>query len=321
MRLFDNADYDFLSKWRIPFSISAVFILAGLALLAIRGLNTSIEFTGGTALEIHAFDPDLRTAEIRSTLQAAGITGAEIQTFGAEDEFIIRARLDPRVEASEVATQETADAVRLALDEAYGPEAYEVRGFDAVGPKVGSELRERTVLALLLAAGAIFLVIWFRYEWRFSLAAVLATVHDVVTTIAFISILNLEVSLVVVAALLTIMGYSLNDTIVTFDRVRENLRKYKRQNIYGILNRSINETLPRTVLTSGTTLGALIALLILGGPIIRPFAWVMTFGVITGTFSSIFIASPVLWAVERRWPGEDVRGVRTITPKGAPAAS
>ena len=321
MRLFDTANYDFLSRWRVPFSISAVFALAGLTLLAVRGLNSSIEFTGGTAIQIHAIDPDLRTAELRSTLEAAGIAGAEIQTFGAEDEFIIRARLDPRVEVSEETTQETAAAVRLALDEAYGSDAYEVRRFDAVGPKVGSELRERTVLALLMAAGAIFLVIWFRYEWRFSLAAVLATVHDVVTTIAFISFLNLEVSLIVVAALLTILGYSLNDTIVTFDRVRENLKKYKRQNIDDILNRSINETLPRTVLTSGTTLGALIALLILGGTIIRPFAWVMTFGVITGTFSSIFIASPMLRAVERRWPGEDVRGARTISPKGAPAAT
>ena len=145
----------------------------------------------------------------------------------------------------------------------------------------------------------------------------LATVHDVLTTLAFISFLRLEVSLVVVAGLLTIIGYSLNDTIVTFDRVRENLKRFKRKSIYEILNRSINETLPRTILTSGTTLAATFALLILAGQVIRGFAWVMTFGIITGTFSSIFVASPILLAIERRWPGEDVRGAKTISAAGA----
>jgi preprotein translocase subunit SecF len=139
--------------------------------------------------------------------------------------------------------------------------------------------------------------------------------------VAFIAYLNLEVSLVVVAALLTIIGYSLNDTIVTFDRVRENLKRFKRQDIYDILNRSINETLPRTVLTSGTTIVATLALVILGGSILRPFALVMTFGVITGTFSSIFIASPLLLKVEERWPGEDVRGARSITAKAKPSTA
>jgi preprotein translocase subunit SecF len=319
LRLFDKADYDFLSRRKIAFLVSLAFTIPGLLLLGIRGLNTSIEFTGGTLIQLHVTDPAIQTAELRAALAAGGIEGAEIQTFGAPDEFVIRARLDPRVEVTEETTQQTAAAVRDALTAAFGEDAYRIDRRRAVGPKVGSELRERTVMALLMAFGAIFLVIWFRYEWRFSLAAVLATVHDIATTIAFIAYINLEVSLVVVAALLTIIGYSLNDTIVTFDRVRENLKKYKRDNIFEILNRSINETLPRTVLTSGTTVAASAALLILGGAVIRPFAWVMTFGIITGTYSSIFIASTLLWAVERRWPGEDVRGARTITPKGAPA--
>ncbi len=319
LRFFDSANYDFLSRRKIAVAASLAFTIPGLLLLGIRGLNTSIEFTGGTLIQINVADPEIRTAELRAALADGGITGAEIQTFGAADEFVIRARLDPRVEVSEETTQETGGAVREALTAAFGEEAYRVDRVESVGPKVGSELRERTIMALLMAFGAIFLVIWFRYEWRFSLAAVLATVHDIVTTVAFIAYLNLEVSLVVVAALLTIIGYSLNDTIVTFDRVRENLKKYKREKIYEILNRSINETLPRTVLTSGTTVSASAALLLLGGAVIHPFAWVMTFGVITGTYSSIFIASTLLWAIERRWPGEDVRGVRTITPKGAPA--
>jgi len=320
-RLFDEAQYDVLKRRRFAFAVAATFAIPGLLLLGIRGLNQSIEFTGGTLIQVRALDPNIRTAEIRTALADAGITGAEIQTVGGSEEFQIRARLDPRAEVSEESTQQTAAAVGEALRTAFGEDAYEIRSRDTVGPKVGGELRNRASMALMLAFGAIFAVLWFRYEWRFGMAAVAATVHDVITTVAFISFLNLEVSLVVVAALLTIIGYSLNDTIVTFDRVRENLRKYKRQDIYHILNRSINETLPRTVLTSGTTVGATLALVILGGSIIRPFALVMTFGVITGTFSSIFIASPLLLKIEQRWPGEDVRGARSIGAKAKTASA
>jgi preprotein translocase subunit SecF len=320
-RLFDEAHYDILKRRRVAFTIAATFAIPGLLLLGFRGLNQSIEFTGGTRIQVHAIDPNIRTAEIRAALADAGITGAEIQTFGGTDDFVIRARLDPRADITEESTQETAAAVRDALSSAFGEDAYEILSRDAVGPKVGGELRNRAFMALLLAFGAIFAVLWFRYEWRFGVAAVAATVHDVITTVAFISFLNLEVSLVVVAALLTIIGYSLNDTIVTFDRVRENLKKFKRQDIYHILNQSINETLPRTVLTSGTTVAATLALVILGGSIIRPFALVMTFGVITGTFSSIFIASPLLLKVEQRWPGEDVRGARSIGAKAKAASA
>ncbi len=320
-RLFDEATYDVLKRRRNAFAIAAIFAIPGLLLLGIRGLNQSIEFTGGTLIELHAIDPEIHTAEIRAALAAEGITGAEIQTFGAPDEFVIRARLDPRMDVSEETAQETAAAVGNALATAFGADAYEIVRTEAVGPKVGGELRYRASMALLLAFAAIFLVLWFRYEWRFGLAAVSATIHDVITTAAFISYLNLEVSLVVVAALLTIIGYSLNDTIVTFDRVRENLKKFKRRDIYEILNRSVNETLPRTVLTSGSTVAATLALVILGGSVIRPFALVMTFGVITGTFSSIFIASPLLLKIEQRWPGEDVRGARSITAKAKAAAT
>jgi preprotein translocase subunit SecF len=307
-RLFDNAKYDIMRRWRFAVTISIAFMLPGLALFAIRGLNTSIEFTGGTLLQIHAQTDDINTAAIRAALTDAGIAGAEIQTFGAPDEFVIRARLDPRADVTEQSTQETEEAVRVALVGAFGEENFTVERTEAVGPKVGSELRERATLALLMGLGASFLVLWFRYEWRFGVAAVVATFHDVVATVAFVSYLNLEVSLVVVAALLTLIGYSLNDTIVTFDRVRENVKRSKRHDFfYDLLNQSINETLPRTVLTSGTTLAAVVALLILGGSVIRPFAWVMTFGIIVGTFSSIFIASPVLLQIEQRWPSEAVK--------------
>jgi preprotein translocase subunit SecF len=307
-RLFDDAHYDVLAVWRTAAIAAVVFMIPGLLLLGFRqvtsgrALNTSIEF---------------KTADIRAVLAPTELSGAEIQTFGAPDEFVVRARLDPDEEVTEETTQRTGVVLDSVLTASFGADAYEIQRTEAIGPKVGSELRARVQQALLLAFGAIFLVIWFRYEWRFSLAAVTATVHDIFTTLAFISLLNLEVSLVVVAGLLTIIGYSLNDTIVTFDRVRENLKKYRRKSIYEILNRSINETLPRTVLTSGTTLVATLALLFLAGRVISGFAIVMTFGVLTGTFSSIFIASPILLAIERRWPGEDVRGAKTISQAGA----
>ena len=312
IRLFDDANYDILSVWRKAAIGAVVFMIPGLLLLAFRGLNTSIEFTGGTLIELRA-DSTIGTADIRAALAQTELDGAEIQTFGASDEFVVRARLDPDVEVTEAVTQRTGVVLDSALTAAFGAGSYEIRRTQAIGPKVGSELRARVQQALLFAFGAIFLVIWFRYEWRFGLAAVAATVHDILTTLAFISLFHLEVSLVVVAGLLTIIGYSLNDTIVTFDRVRENLKKYRRKSILEILNRSINETLPRTVLTSATTLVATLALLFLAGRVISGFAMVMTFGVLTGTFSSIFIASPILLAIERRWPGEDVRGAKTIS--------
>jgi preprotein translocase subunit SecF len=315
-RLFDQASYDILKNARVAFIVAAVFAIPGLLLLAVRGPNLSIEFTGGTLIELTALDSTIRTQEIRTALTDAGIPDPEIQTYGAPNEFVIRARLESEQVGNET-TQQTEQAIRAALTDAFGEGSFEVERADAIGPKVGSELRTKAQLALLLAFGAIFIFIWFRYEWRFGLAAVLATVHDILSTAAFISYMNLEVSLVVVAGLLTIIGYSLNDTIVTFDRVRENLRRFRRKNIYEILNRSINETLPRTILTSGTTLAATIALLVLAGKVISGFAWVMTFGVITGTFSSIFIASPILLMVERRWPGEDVRGAKSLTSAGS----
>ena len=320
LRLFDDAHYDLLRLWRTAFVVAALFAIPGVLLLGVRGLRLSIEFTGGTFLQVRANDESIDTGALRDALNAGGVTGAEIQTFGlAGDEFAIRARVDGDSDEGGTQVQATAAAVRAALTAAFGAEAYEIRYTDAVSPKVGSELSRRALMALVFAFGAIFIFIWFRYEWRFGMAAVLATVHDVISTAAFISYLNLEMSLILVAALLLIIGYSLNDTIVTFDRVRENLRRFKRANLVEILNRSINETLPRTVLTSGTTLGATLALVLLGGDVIRPFALVVTWGIITGTFSSIYIASPLLLYIEGRWPGDDARGAKMLTTKTAPA--
>jgi len=312
IRFFESANYDILRRRRLAYGIAIGFIVPGLILLAIRPLNLSIDFTGGTMIVVKTHDPAIRTGDIRSALVDHGVAGAEIKTFGQDNEFVIRARLEPGNETEGQSTDQTRRAVIDALDTAFGSSAYEVVLTSAVGPKVGGELRQKAIEALLMGFGVIFLYLWFRYEWRFGLAAVLATVHDIFSTLAFLSYLHLEISVFVVASLLLIVGYSLNDTIVTFDRVRENLRRFKRVKLYEILNRSINETLPRTILTSGTTLGASLALVLLGGEVLSAPLLVVTWGIVTGTFSSIFIASPILLTVERRWPGEDVRGAKDI---------
>ncbi|HEX9582861.1 MAG TPA: protein translocase subunit SecF [Gemmatimonadales bacterium] len=321
MRLFANARYDFLGVRRIAYLVTAVIAVPGLVLLLFRGVNQSIEFTGGTLIEMQAADPAIETETLRRALDAGGIPGAEIQTFGGPDEFVIRARLEATPALTGESTQRTAAAVDSALTRAFGTDTYSIVRTEAVGPKVGAELRERAAIAILLSFLGTLAYIAFRFEWRFGIGAVGATAHDILLTLSFISLMDLEVSLVVVAAILTIVGYSLNDTIVVFDRVRENLRKYRRQHMDRILNLSVNETLPRTVITGGTTLLATIALLAFSPESIRGFAWVMTFGIVVGTFSSIYIASPILLAIERKWPGEDARGARALEPPGTAAAA
>jgi preprotein translocase subunit SecF len=319
LRLFANAAYDFIGVRRYAYAITAAIILPGLLLLLIRGLNYSIEFTGGTLVQIQSRTP-VNVATLRSGLDRQGIPGSEIQNFGAANEYVIRARVvRPGTDAND--TQSAARAVHQALDATLGAGKYTVVRTEAVGPKVGGELRQKAFLAIFLSFFAVLAYLAYRFEWRFGLAAVAATAHDILATIAFIAALRLEVSLTVVAAVLSMVGYSLNDTIIIFDRVRENLHKFKKDSFEQILNRSINETLPRSVLTHGTTLSSLTALALFGGEVIRPFALVMFFGVFTGTFSSIYIASPVLMAIEKRWPGQLARGhLAAPKPAGVPVS-
>jgi preprotein translocase subunit SecF len=317
LRLFAHAKYDFIAVRRYAYAVTALFIIPGVLFLLVRGLNYSIEFTGGTLVQVQSKRP-VDVASLRSGLDREGLHGAEIQGFGAPNEFVVRARVaKPGTDAND--TQATADAVHQALDAVLGAGNFTIVRTEAVGPKVGGELRQKAFLAIFLSFFAVLAYLAYRFEWRFGLAAVIATAHDIITTIAFIGMLRLEVSLTVVAAVLSMVGYSLNDTIIIFDRVRENLRKYKKESFEQILNRSINETLPRSVLTHGTTLSSLLALAIFGGEVIRPFALVMFFGVFTGTFSSIYIASPVLMAIEKRWPGQLARGHLTPAPATPPA--
>jgi preprotein translocase subunit SecF len=319
LRLFAHAKYDFIAVRRYAYALTALFIIPGVLFVLIRGLNYSIEFTGGTLVQVQSKKP-VDVASLRSGLDREGLHGAEIQGFGTPNEFVVRARVaKPGTDAND--TQATADAVQGALTSVLGAGNFTIVRTEAVGPKVGGELRQKAFLAIFLSFFAVLAYLAYRFEWRFGLAAVIATLHDIVATVAFIGLMRLEVSLTVVAAVLSMVGYSLNDTIIIFDRVRENLRKHKKESFEQILNRSINETLPRSVLTHGTTLSSLLALAIFGGEVIRPFALVMFFGVFTGTFSSIYIASPVLMAIEKRWPGQLARGHLTPAPAAAPASA
>jgi preprotein translocase subunit SecF len=315
-RFFANANYDFIGVRRYAYGLTAAIILPGLLFLMIKGLNYSIEFTGGTLVQIQTNKP-LDVATLRSDLDRQGIHGAEIQNFGSANEFVVRARVaKPGTDAND--TQATAQAVGQALDQVLSKGNYTVLRTEAVGPKVGGELRQKAFLAILLSFFAVLAYLAYRFEWRFGLAAVIATAHDILATVAFIGVMRLEVSLTVVAAVLSMVGYSLNDTIIIFDRVRENLRKHKKEAFEDILNRSINETLPRSVLTHGTTLASLTALAIFGGEVIRPFALVMFFGVFTGIFSSMYIAPSLLLYIRKRWPS--MHGASVAARPAAPVA-
>jgi len=299
IRLFANARYDFIKVRRWAYVITAAIIVPGMIMLAARGITYSIEFTGGTMMQVRTTEA-VEMNRLRTALERGGVPKAEIQSFGSPRDFVIRARLDASG-ASQKQTEAVAAAASKALDAELGTGAYKMIRYEGVSPKVGGELQQKAFIAILFSFVTTLIYLAFRFEWRFGLAAVIATAHDVIATIAFIRYLDLEVSLVVVAAVLTVLGYSLNDTIVIFDRVRENLKARGTRSLATILNLSINETLPRTVLTGGTTLATALFLSFFAGEVIKPFALVMTFGIIVGTFSSIFVASPVLLWISQRW--------------------
>lgn len=305
LRILYNTSIDFIRLRRQAAIGIALFLLPLIPLMFMGGYRYSIEFTGGTLLQLE-FQQRPDVGEVRELLAETGFADAEITTFG-ENALSIRARgSDVLEQQAAQGSSEVAQRIEAALDQRYGDGSYQVLLRETVGPKVGSELRSSAIIALLIAFGLTLVYLAWRFEWRFSLAAVLATVHDIVATLALIRYLNLEVSLFVVGGVLTVIGYSMNDKVVVFDRVRENLRKTRNETLYDLLNRSVNETLPRTVMTGTTTLACLLALLIFGGDVIRPFSWVLTFGILVGTFSSIYVASPLLLFIERRYPRTDV---------------
>ncbi|HEX5437564.1 MAG TPA: protein translocase subunit SecF [Gemmatimonadaceae bacterium] len=301
LRIFHNTRFDFIRLRHWTYALSALIIVPGLIWIAFSGFRQSIEFTGGTLIQVHFTQtPDI--GNLRATLDGAGIHGAEIQQFGTPNDVIIRAQGAAQVAEQAQSSSVVAHQITAALDQRYQPSTFNVVRSETVGPKVGGELRQKAALAILASFVITLIYLAIRFEWRFGVAAVVATAHDILATLAFIKYTHLEISLVVVGAILTMIGYSLNDTIVIFDRVREDLRQHRKETFYDTLNRAVNETLPRSVMTHATTFATLLGLTLLGGEVIRPFALVMLFGVFTGTFSSVYVASPILLWIETRWP-------------------
>jgi preprotein translocase subunit SecF len=311
-RLFSHAHYDFIGNRRKAYVASAILLAIGLA-AALYGQATQgswarygVDFTGGSVLQVRV--PEARDAgDLRGPVGTA-VTGAEITSFGDQaGEYLIRTPGTADDDATE-----GPEAVVAALRAQFG-EGVEVVRTEAVGAKVGGELQTRALLAILISFAATLVYLAFRFEWRFGVAAVIATAHDILLTLGLIALLRLEISLTMVAAMLTIVGYSLNDTIIIFDRIRENLKATRRTDFVATINRSINETLPRTVLTSVTTLVTLLSLFMFGGDFTREFALILIIGIVLGTYSSIFVGSPALLEIEKRWPGETVKPKRTRT--------
>jgi preprotein translocase subunit SecF len=301
LRILHNTSWDFLKQWKLSVITIAVFVIPAVILIPVRGFNYSIEFTGGTQMEL-TFREAPVIADVRAAISGAGLGDAEIFTYGAPTEIVIRAQESQQVAQLEAGAETVSQQIERALEARFGADAFVIGRTAAVSPRVGSELRSQAVIATLIAFALTLVYLAWRFEWRFGVAAVIATLHDLAASLAFMMYMDLEISIFVVGAVLTVIGYSMNDTVVVFDRVRENLRAHRKMPLYDLLNRSVNETLPRTVMTGTTTLATLLALLIFGGSVIRPFAWVLLFGILVGTFSSIYIASPLLRWIESKWP-------------------
>ena len=273
---------DFLGRRRAAMFLSAGLLAVSLLSLAVRGLDFGIDFTGGTLIEV-GYPVPAELQPIREALRGAGFEEAAVQHFGTVRDVLVR--LAPRAELSR------AELSSEVLGVLQAQEGVELRRVEFVGPQVGEELTEQGGLAMLIALFGILVYVWLRFEYRFALGAIAAIVHDVVITLGFFSVLGLEFDLTVLAAVLAVIGYSLNDTIVVFDRVRENFRRIRRGSTEEVMNRSLNQTLARTLMTSLTTLLVLAALFILGGELIRGFAAALVVGVVIGTYSSIYVAS------------------------------
>ncbi len=303
----------FISLRLVAAVLSVLALIASVFLFTTRGLNYGIDFTGGTVIEIDTGSaPDLD--KIRVTVAEAGFPGATVQNIAPDqatgvDHDYVRVGIPLQIEteetgatAQQLAMQKTTDALRAEIGD------FEIRNQESVGSQVSGELRRKGLMAVGIALFMVLAYIWFRFEWQFGLGAVIALFHDVILTIGVFSLTQLEFNLSIIAAILTIVGYSLNDTVIVYDRIRENLRKFKKMPLPDVLNLSINDTLSRTILTSMTTLLALLALYILGGAGLRGFSFAMIWGVFVGTYSSIFVASPLLMLLKLK------RGANTGAP-------
>ncbi|MEC7189656.1 MAG: protein translocase subunit SecF, partial [Pseudomonadota bacterium] len=281
----DNSAFNFLRQMRLTAAFSAMLVLVSIGLFFGKGLNLGIDFRGGILIEAQSQNA-VEVAKIRSDLSRLSLGDISIQSFGSKRDILIRVQRQEGDEKAQIAAIQR-------ITETLG-ENFDIRRTEFVGPTIGAELAEKGMLAVGCALLAIMIYIWFRFEWQFSIAAVIALGHDVISTVGLFALASFEFNLATVAAILTIAGYSINDTVVVFDRVRENLRKYKSWDQAKILNKSLNETLSRTVMTSVTTSLALLAIIIFGGAVLRDFALAMLWGVTVGTYSSIFVAVGVI---------------------------
>jgi preprotein translocase subunit SecF len=283
----DNTKFDFMRFRRISFPISAVLSILAIFLYFFHGLNFGIDFVGGTLMEVQSKGGPANLAKMRETVSGLGLGEVQLQQFGAPTDVLVRVAQQP---GGEGAQQAAVAKIRQALGD-----SVEYRRVEVVGPRVSTELLAYGTIGLVVAILAILVYLWFRFEWQFALGAMIANVHDIVLTIGFMSITQIDFDLTSIAALLTILGYSLNDTVVIYDRIRENLRRYRRMPMPDLLNSSINSTLSRSIVTHVTVTLALLALFLFGGHAIHSFTATMMFGVVlVGTYTSIFIAAPIL---------------------------
>jgi len=266
--------------------ISLSLVIISILLLFFKGLNFGVDFKGGTLIELRANDKSINVTSLRQSFNRMNIGDFNVKKFGNENDFLIKIeKKDTSANAIEIIKKELTSSIGS---------FFNFRRVENVGPKVSAELLKSGVIAIALSLAAMLFYIWIRFEWQFSIGAILALFHDVIITLGLFSLLNLEINLSIVAAVLTIVGYSMNDTVVIYDRVRENLRKFSDIKIYELTNISINETLSRTIITSVTTLLALVSIYLFGGEILKGFSLAMIMGVVFGTYSSIYIANPIL---------------------------
>ncbi len=274
------------NKYYNQFNIlSLSLVIISLLLLLFKGLNFGIDFKGGTLIELRSTDTKINVSSLRDNLSQMDLGDISVKNFGNENDFLVKFENNKN--------KNILDEIKINLDKSFGNN-FNFRRVENVGPKVSAELLRSGVIAISVALGLMLIYIWIRFEWQFSLGAIMALFHDVIVTLGLFSLLGLEINLSIIAAVLTIVGYSMNDTVVIFDRVRENLRKYSDIKIFELTNISINETLSRTLITSITTLLALLSIFFFGGEVLKGFSLAMIFGVIFGTYSSIYIANTVL---------------------------
>lgn len=305
----ENTSVPFVSFRKIAYVLSTLLLVASVYFYAVKGLNFGIDFKGGFLIEAHT-ENTADLASLRSITGNMGLGEVSLQTFGDDNQVLIRIEFQEDKSLNEVV-----ELVQMTLDSEYA-EQVSFQRTEAVGPKVSGELIESGVLSVLLAVGAVLFYIWIRFEWQFGLGAVIALLHDVLLTVGMFSLTGLEFNLSIIAAILTIVGYSLNDTVVVYDRIRENLRKFRKKELPDLINLSLNETLARTMMTSVTTLLALTALFYFGGEVIHGFTAAMIWGIFVGTYSSIFIASPVLlWFELRREEEEVTKDGKEVIPE------